>query len=405
MKRPHRRHTGATRTKLNILFRILFVVVVAALITALSILLGLHLREKAASAESILDGTDASFPEGGGREERTLPSGVRVEGHDADLKACAADLDIATVAEEDLMGRIISLPSFYNAVSVRVSRSGSLLYVSPAVAELTRQAAPETPKGKDEISVSLHEIDDIITVASGRGYRVSLIYESTPAALGGDGSAIARGVDLAVIGELSALGPDEILIDGLVSDDGTLDFGTLSDMIGYLADLRGVSGDTALGVILPSRVFLDTTTAAQIVNLYDYVDLLAVGVPTDDSAGEEGVYSAVGAECYKLRGNFESYNLRAVVAADSAAAARGAYRALVDMGLGSVQFTYFVSDMSSKQDAEPSKEEETEPPIEDRTNENAMTKDKYDTMPEQTDEPETEETTDNEPAVPWGAGN
>ena len=77
MKRPRRRHTGATRTKLKILFRILFVVIAAAVITALSILLGTHLKNKAASAESVLDETEAYVPEGGGREERTLPASRR----------------------------------------------------------------------------------------------------------------------------------------------------------------------------------------------------------------------------------------------------------------------------------------------------------------------------------------
>ena len=406
MKRPRRRHTGATRTKLKILFRILFVVIAAAVITALSILLGTHLKNKAASAESVLDETEAYFPEGGGREERTLPSGVKALLHDPELKICAADLDIATVSEEDLMDRIISLPAFYNAVSVRVSRGGSLLYVSPAVAELTRQAVPNGSAGGDGINVTLSEINDIATVASKRGYRVSLIYGSTPEALGGDGSALALSVDTAVIGELASLYPNEILIDGLIPEEGTLDFNTLSAMIEYLAALRSVSGDVSLGVILPSRVFLDTTTAAQIVNLYEYVDLLAVGIPTDSSAGEEGVYSSVGSECYSIRGNFASYNLRAVVTADSSAAARGAYRALVDMGVGNVQFTAYVADMSSKQEEASSKVETEEPPIDDRTNENAMTKDKYDTMPEQTEEPVTEAATEEATeAEPWGAGN
>ncbi|MBQ6262411.1 MAG: hypothetical protein IJK58_02745 [Clostridia bacterium] len=405
MKRPHRRHTGATRTKLKILFRILFVVIAAAVITALAILLGTHLKNKAASAESVLDGTEVQWPNGGGREERTLPSGVEAEFRDPDLKVCAADLDVANVSEEDLMARLISLPSFYNAVSVRVCRSGSLLYVSPAVAELTRQAVPKTSSGNDDIEVSLSEIKDLITVASKRGYRVSLIYESTPDVLGGDDPSFALSVDTAVIGELASLSPDEILIDCLISEQGTLDFDTLASMIGYLASLRSVSGGTSLGVILPSRVFLDTTTAAQIVNLYDYVDVLAVGIPTDSSAGEEGVYSSVGSECYGIRGNFASYNLRAVVRADAASAARGAYRALVDMGVANVQFTAFVSDMSSKQEEAPSKTETEEPPIEDRTNENAMTKDKYDDMPEET-ETETEEITEEETAAePWGAGN
>ena len=76
------------------------------------------------------------------------------------------------------------------------------------------------------------------------------------------------------------------------------------------------------------------------------------------------------------------------------------------MGVGNVQFTAYVADMSSKQEEASSKVETEEPPIDDRTNENAMTKDKYDTMPEQTEEPVTEAATEEATeAEPWGAGN
>ncbi len=407
MKRPRRRHTGATRTKLKILFRILFVVIAAAVITALAILLGTHLKNKAASAESILDGTGEFIPDGGGREERTLPSGVEAKNRDPELKVCAADLDMANDPEEDIMARIISLPSFYDAVSVRVSRNGTLLYVSPAVAGLTRQSVPEAVGKEDEVFVTLNEVKDIVTVASQRGYRVSLIYESTPDVLSSDDPDLALSVDVAVIGELASLYPGEILVDGLISDEGTLDFDTLSSMTGYLASLRSVTGDVSLGVILPSRVFFDTTTAAQIVNLCEYVDLLAVEIRTYE-AGEEEAYSSIGSECYKLRGNFASYNLRAVIRADSEAAARGAYRALADMGITNVQFAVFVSTLDPKQEAAPSESGTEELPIEDRTNENAMTKDKYDNMPEETEtqtETETVAPTDGEAAEPWDAGN
>ena len=404
MKRPKRRHTGATRTKLKILFRILFVIVAAAVITALAILLGMHLKNKASSVESLLDETGILIPEGEGREERTLPSGVAAENRDPSLKIVAADLDLSKNTEEDLMARLISLPSFYDAVSLRITKDGSLLYVSPAVASMTRQAIPEVTPEKDEIFVSLNEINDIVTVASARGYRVSILYESAPAVLGGDASDLALRIDLAVIGEIAALSPGEIVIDGLFPEDGTLDFDTLSALIEYLASLRSVSGSVSLGVVLPSRVFLDATTAAQIMTLSEYTDLLAIGIPVDGSAGEDGAYSSVGYDCYPLRGNFETYNLRAVVKSDSEAACRGAYRSLTDLGVSNVQFTVFLSDAKEKDAEEPSGSTDDEPPIDERTNENAMTKDKYSDEPEQTEEKEpAAETEGTSSAEPWGA--
>ena len=401
MKAVRRRHTGSGKSKTKILFRILFVVVAAAVITALSILLGTHLKQKADSAAPLFTGTDDLG--GGGREEKTLPEGVPVVPGDPDLSVCAADLDISSVNEEELMKRILSLPDFYNAVSVSVTRAGKLTYVSPAVAELTRQTVPDPTVRDDEVNASLVTVSDILTVAGQRGLRTCLIYETAPEAIGSDAAAsFAKTIDLAVVGELSALAPDAILIDGLLAPDGTLDFDALSGIIGYLADLRSVSGDTAIGVVLPASVFLDTPTAAQIQTLIEYVNVLGIGVNVAEPTTEDGAYYSVETDCYPLRGGFTTYNLRAVIKAAGEDASRGAYRALSDMGVKNVQFTAFVADVSKQiEDAPSSSASGDEPPIDERTNENAVTNENRLTEQE-SDSADTEEAT-SAAATEWGA--
>ncbi|MBQ7475270.1 MAG: hypothetical protein IJS78_05050 [Clostridia bacterium] len=394
-----RQRTVASKSKLKILFRIVFVLVAAAVITALSILLGTHLKQKAETAESVLHELTDVIPGGGGREEKTLPEGVPAKYKDPDLFVCAADLDIAAVSEEKLIDRILTLPAVYNAVSVRVTSGGSLLYRSPAIAALTHDRVPD---GGDKDSVTLATVKDIVTVADRQNYRTSLIYETTSSVLAKDGDAdFYTRLDACVVGELAALGPDEILIDGLIPEDGTLDFDTLSRAVKYLAALRESSGDAALGVILPASVFHDATAAAQIVTLSDYADLLAIGIAADGS-DESSAYDAVSSDCYSIRGNFAAYNLRAVIRSSDKNAALGAYRALLDVDAKNVQFTTWIADPSRKSSdpAEPGGTED-EPETEGRTNENAMTKDKYENSGDEGGTSPSDGT-GSESAVVWG---
>ncbi len=403
MKNGRRRHSGSAKSKKKILYRIVFVIVAAAAITALTILLGTHLKHKADSVGPAPDQTE-SEPSGGGREEKTLPDGVKAQKGDGTVSVCAADLDISSVSENDLINRILSLPDFYSAVSIRVTRDGTLVYGSPAVAALTREASPEHTD-PDEVGASLVAIADLVSVAKGRGLPVSVIYETTPEVFGdGDASVIAKTVDLAVIGELSGIGTDEILIDGLISDDRTLDFDALSDIIVYLAALRSESGETSLGVVLPARVFLDPPTAAQIVTLCDYTDVTAIGIDVAEPTTEDGAYYSVGSDCYPLKGSFGTYNLRAVIKAYGETSSRGAYRALTEMGVENIQFSAYFADPTPPS-AETEFEQETEePPIEERTNENAVTADNPPAEGQtdgETDEEAGEES--SAAATEWGA--
>lgn len=400
MRRFHRRRTGAAKSKKKrkILLRILFVILAAAVITALAVLLGTHLKHKANSAESLMEELSGEYPGGGGREERLLPEGVKSDGRVRSLKITAADLDISGVPEDEIISRVLGLSGSYNAVSIRVSRGGRLIYSSPAVAALAREREPDTvPRGGDGEAVvaTVQTISDVAAVAHREGLRVNVIYSSAPVALGTEeDSRFAVRIDRAIVGELVSLGVDEIIVDGLFSDDMTLDFDVLSRMIRYLASLRNESGSAALGVLLPARVFSDAPTAAQVDTLSDYADLLAIDVPVTGAWDADSAYSAAESVFYPIRGSFKTYNLRAIIMADSPELSVGAYLALEKNEIDNVTFTSFVNDFTNAgRDNDTETETEPEPPVDERTNENAMTKDKYEETESETEpasEPEPE---------------
>ena len=412
MRRRRRRRTGVrSKSKRTIIFRILFVVIAAAVITALAVLLGNYLGRKAAQAEKELDGTVAEIPVTEPAESDLLPDGVPADGKADGLKIVAADIAIEGVSIDDIGEKMWGLDDEYNAVSVRVTRDGKLIYLSPAVMELSGMESPATPDEKKDCA-SLPALRDIVSSAKGLGLRTSCIYGTVPSVLGdGEDAKIRLRTDSAVIGELCDAGFDEIVIDGLIGEEGTLDFATLSSVIEYLAALRGTSGEADLGVVLPARVYLDAPAAGQIATLEKYTDLLAIGVQTGDATSAEEAYDAVEESCYNLKGNFSAHNLRAIITSTNVKAAFGAYRALRDLSVANVQFCAYVPSPAADI-SEPQPEETHAAPAatEEKSNENALTGEKYKEMgfdTAETDEtPQTEAPADetSAPSI-WYGGN
>lgn len=386
MRRHRRRHTGVRKSKRTIIFRIVFVILAAAVITALSVLLGNYLGKKAAQAEKELDVTVTEIPATEPQETEILPEGVLADGQADGLKVIAADIAVEGVSIDDVGETMWGLDDEYDCISIRVTRDGKLIYLSPAALELAEIEPPAAPDEKEDCA-SLPALRDIVSSAKELGLRTSCIYGTTPAVLGeGEDAGMRLRIDRAVIGELSGAGFDEIVIDGLIGDEMTLDFGTLSAMIGYLASLRDAAGEVDLGVVLPARVYLDTPTASQIVTLEKYTDLLAIGVSAADAADAETAYNEVEGNCYNLKGNFSVHNLRAIITSDNVQAAFGAYRALRDLSVANVQFCTYVKEPSAPLSS-PQPDDASAAPgeTEEKTNENALTGEKYEEMGQDTE--------------------
>ena len=203
MRRRRRRRTGVrSKSKRTILFRILFVVIAAAVITALAVLLGNYLGRKAAQAEKELDDTVAEIPATEPAESDLLPDGVPADGKADGLKIVAADIAVEGVSIDDIGEKMWGLDDEYNAVSVRVTRDGKLIYLSPAVMELSGMESPATPDEKEDCA-SLPALRDVVSAAKGLGLRTSCIYGTVPSVLGdGEDAKIRLRTDSAVIGEL-----------------------------------------------------------------------------------------------------------------------------------------------------------------------------------------------------------
>ncbi len=315
--------------------------------------------------------------------------GLHANGEADGLKVIAADIGIKGSSVDDIGELMWGLDDEYDAVSISVSRDGKLIYLSPSVLELTGIASPDTPDEKDDCA-SLPAIRDIVTAAKGLDLRTSCIYGTVPQVLGdGEDAEMRLRIDLAVIGELSGAGFDEIVVGGLVDDGEKFDFETLSSVIGYLASVRSVSGDTDIGVILPAEVYLDAPTASQIATLKNYTDLLAIEVSSGEASTAEEAYDSVEENYYNLKGNFSAHNLRAIITSSDGKTAFGAYRALKDLSVDNVQFCAYVPEPSAPLSQPQSAETPAETGNwEEKTNENAMTGEKYTDTEQETESPE-----------------
>lgn len=396
MRRYRRRHIGSHKPKGKIIFRIFFVLFAAAALAFLSVCLGSHLKEKAAKAVSRME-TDTQNNETEPQTEppKTLPEGILSQSSASKLSFTLADVDPSLYTAERLNKFLDETPPDYNGVSVRVTSDGKLVYASPAALNFVRisdalkgvgvvdvegQKDEDTDEeNNDEAPIAdvYENIKQIVNVSKAKGLRSSCIFETTALSLEeSEDSIISKTIDKLIIGELSGIGFDEIIIDGLVPANSTLDFDAAAKIINYLTMIRSVSGGTDVGIMLPAAVYLDAPTANLIVNLSKYADFLAIKVSMEEASIASDAYDAVYDACYLLKGNFSVYNMRAVIDSNDAELNKSAYEALKALSVENIQFLTYVDDLTIKGQGG------DEPPqapsnMDGVTNGNASTKDKY----------------------------
>ncbi|MCQ2455936.1 MAG: hypothetical protein MJ096_01120 [Clostridia bacterium] len=402
--RRHRRIDAGYRSgpkkksKKKLILRILFVIACAAALTAIAVFIGSRLNEKAKFAETlpretagdVLPVTDTAelYPDG-------IPSGSDASG----IEICAADIDVRGLANKESYNTIDSLSPKYNALSVRITENGSLVYSSPALMDFIgiRTDAPSAPdtvgtdeeNGEPEVTENnvFANIKAVVQMADAKGLRLSAIYTTDRAVLGdGDASVIALSKDKVILGELVSLGFDEVIIDGLANETEELTHDELRRIISYLARLRESSGDLDIGVTLPASVYLIPQTASKIKTLSEYADFLAIGI-SSNADDPETAFSLVYDNCYSLKGNFSVYNLRGIIRDTDPEMAEAVFAALRTLSVPSVQFTVFVEDPSF--DPERGTDSTSPETWEEPVNDNAMRADDYTAV---YDEEYTEET-------------
>ena len=345
------------KSKKKLLIRIAFVAVCACILTLVSILLGTHLQKKADYSASISTESveNQETTEG---IQNLFPDGIKVEDPSiSKLEVTAADIDITSGSISDIREQINALSSVYNAVSVRItSEDGKLVYISPALMDhigLDSSLIPDvntSSKADEDDKAKTHDtyenLKHVLSVAKVKGLRTSIYFRTDPSALEQSVSAASKcEIDSIIVAELSQLGFDEILIEGLVAEEGRISNDTLKSIIRYIAVLREKSEKIRIGINLEDSVYLVPQNASIIKTLSEYTDFLAISISTDITDADEA-YSAVYDNCYSLKGNFSVYNLRGVIVTDIPEVANAVHASLASLSAKSTQFTVYVADPS-----------------------------------------------------------
>ena len=373
------------KSKKKLILRILFVIACVLVLTALAVLLGRHLNEKAKHAETLpffesdtdvgSDVTAELFPDG-------IPSNTDV----SELEVFAADVDITSGTDKEICAAIDLLSDKYNTVSVRITRDGKLVYTSRALMAsigMTPDNSSETTDDKGS-SDTFDCLKAAAQMSHAEGKRLSAVYTAGDGVLGdGDEAVVAMSKEKLIVGELADLGFDEIIIDGLADDSDEITGEKLASVVSYLAALRSVSGNMAIGVTLPSSVYLVSQNASKIKTLSEYADFPAINVSVDTD-DPDVAYAYVYDNCYSLKGNFSIYNIRGIITNSDKDVADAVNTALRDLSIRSTQFSVYVEDPSYAPDRGPS--DTSKETVEIVSNDDAMRSDDYEAMG--TEEPE-----------------
>lgn len=298
-----------TAKKLKLPKRILFFAICAVAILIFALFLGNHLKQRMEEAE--IDTTPIeTTPISDIEPDDGIPEGDAK--HDEDKKGVKAGfLDTFDVEDEnDIRARIDALKnSGFNAVSFAVVSDGRLTYASRAIEEYTR-----LPASGDVISLEM--LESAVAYAESRGMTTSAVFEKSA----------SEELDMYVASELSAMGFDEIIIQGfenILGDKG----GDISVCIRYVSRFRQSAGDVSVSVRLSPDAFVYARNSYHIEKLFTYTEFLSVDMTgyDADKATELGA---------KMVGSFSVYMIRPFISGES----EGVAEALETHGVKAIQY-------------------------------------------------------------------
>lgn len=381
MRRHRRIRTGyrsGTKKKpiKAIVIRVLFVIACAAVLVAVSVLLGTYLKDKAARAEDILSSEPAeqtATPE----SVNPFPDGIPSTSDADKIAVNAAYIDISAMAPAEITDTVNGLSNSYNAVSVNVfDENGQLIYLSEALMSYVGLSTDELSTGEGSADAETKaRISALIAACNHESLRTSAMFSAGTAVLdSGNDAYVKRDIDSLILGELYRIGFDEVVITGLVDASEEISYDSLKSIVSYLAHLRKNSEGIDIGVLIPASVYLVPQSASIIKTLSEYVDFLAMSIDTDAVDCDEAYYSVYD-DCHSLKGNFSVYNIRGVITSRDPDIAAAVYAALRDLSVSATQFSVYVESLEFVPEHQTVS---TEPPASEPIyNDNASRKDDY----------------------------
>lgn len=319
MRHYRRTYSGGARVK-KIMFRILFVILAAAVITFSTILLGTYLQKKVDEAEAERNISSPSTEQITSRPERN-------DGEAANRNVTAAGVILRNYRSADAVTREIdALANYYNTLMLDLSDEGALLYTSPAVCKATHIAIPE----EDD---SLALVRTALDTAKAKNFVLCAVMD---ASFGKLERGVDETVDGALFAELASFGVDEILIKNLIFDPEDPPADEIADYLNRCAEI--VDGACALGVLFPGEVFLNFSNARNIQIIASAADFTGIDLTSYASVTPDELYEQTKKDASSLYGSFSIYNMRVVLATPDIANLAAQEQALQDSAIGNLCF-------------------------------------------------------------------
>ncbi len=379
-RRTYRPVSKKVKTVKKIVWRILFVLICAVALAVSSVYLGAWLKERAGHIDGILS-TDTQQTEIVPSE--TLPP-TKVEPVEKQ-DVMAAHLDVLVMTAAEIEEYIYNLHESYNTVSINITaEDGKLVYVSPALLEyvkldpsdITATHVGENATNDEDTSYAdvLANIKTALAAAKRKELRTCAVYSASSAVMQSEAYEGAWEIDCVILRELYELGFDEVLVDGLFTEDMPFSIESVNRASAYAVDLKSKVTEIGLGLVLPESALFVSANASMVNTLSEYADFLGVYISGEGADAEEA-YSVAYEEFHSVKGMLTAYNVRTVILDEDEDVAAAVATALTDLASVSVQFANeIVSPIYSIETEEDTTETD---PSESAYNENANRKDNY----------------------------
>ena len=278
------------------MFRILFIILAAAVITFAAIFLGTYLQKRVAAAEAALNISEPSKDQITSRPQRS-------DSIASNRDVSAAGLRLRNYFTEDsVVAAVNTLAEHYNTILVYLGNAdGDLLYTSPALCDRLRIAAPgENPE--------LALVRAALTAAKSKNLYLCAVMDTSFGML-------ERGTDEQIDGtlfaELASFGVDEILITNTVLDPENVPADEIAD---YLTGCMEITdGLCELGVLLTDDVFLNFNNARAIQTIASAADFTGIDMTSYETITPDALYESMTQTIRSLYGSFSIYNMRVVL--------------------------------------------------------------------------------------------
>lgn len=304
------------------MFRILFVILAAAVITFSSIILGNYLQKKVDEAEAARATSEPA-------QEQITSRPRLTDSEAAQRSVSAVGLELRNYRTEDaVVAAVNQLAEHYDTLLVDLGSSeGTLLYTSPALCDLMRIPVPE-----EDSKLTL--VRSALTAAKSRNLYLCAVVDTSFGLLDRE---VDEAVDGALFAELASFGVDEILIKNTVIDTENIPADEIADYLSGCAEIT--KGACALGVLFPDDAFLNFSNARDIQTIASAADFTGIDMTSYESIPPDEMYEKMTQNITSLYGSFSIYNMRVVLSTAAAELLAAQYQALLDSSITNICLT------------------------------------------------------------------